>query len=316
MPPMSMTLDQLKTFLWVARLGGVRRAAEQMNLSQPAVSARIAALEEAVKGQLFERGPGGVALTKKGQMLLAHAERIALSLEQIREEVIEPDHLEDLLRIGVAETIAQSWLTDLLTRLSKTYPRLGVEVSVDISLNLREGLLSRAFDLALLMGPVSEFTIDNIALPPFEVGWFKAASRREVNLATMPVISYARNTRPYRELRAELTERHGPGVRIFPTSSLMAGFQMVAADIGVAVLPRAVAGVYLTAGQIREFDPGWQPGALHFTASYLGESRNFIAAKAAQIALEVAGRHAAATARGDARTRSASARQGDHNSRS
>ena len=41
-----MTLDQLKTFLWVSRLGGVRKAAQEMNISQPAVSGRIAALED------------------------------------------------------------------------------------------------------------------------------------------------------------------------------------------------------------------------------------------------------------------------------
>ncbi len=289
---MSITLDQLKTFLWVVRLGGARRAAEQMNLSQPAVSARIAGLEEALKAKVFERAPSGLVLTRKGQILLAHAEQIAASLEEIRQAVIEPEHLEDLLCIGVAETIAQSWLTDFLARLSKTYPRLSVEVAVDISLNLREALISRSIDLALLMGPVSDFTIDNVPLPPFEIGWFKAASRGAVDLAATPIISYARNTRPYRELHAELTSRHGAGIRMFPSSSLMAGFQMVVADIGVAVLPRSLARAYLNAGQIKEFDPGWAPGALHFTASYFGVSRNFVVAKAAEIAVDVANDHA------------------------
>lgn len=288
---MTMTFDQLKTFLWVARLGGIRRAAEQMNLSQPAVSARIAALEQVVEAPLFDRGTKGVTLTKKGQMLLAHAERIALSVEEIRENVIAPEAIEDLLRIGVAETIAQSWLTDFLTRLAKAYPRLNVEVSVDISLHLREGLLTRTIDLALMMGPVSEFSIDNIALPLFEIGWFKASGRRTVDLATTPVISYARNSRPYRELRAELIRRHGAGIRLFPTSSLMAGIQMVAADVGVGVLPRTLASTLLNTGQIVEFDPGWHPRALHFTASYLGEPRSFVAARAAEIALEVATEH-------------------------
>jgi DNA-binding transcriptional LysR family regulator len=290
---MTITFDQLKTFLWVARLGGIRRAAEQMNLSQPAVSARIAALEQMVDERLFERGPTGMTLTKRGQLLLAHAERIAHSFEEIREKVIEPDAIQDLLRIGVAETIAQSWLIEFLGRLSKAYPKLSVEVSVDISLHLREGLLSRALDLAFLMGPVSEFSIDNIALPPFEIGWFKATARGDdIDLATTPVISYARNSRPYRELRAELIRRHGPGARIFPTSSLMAGIQMVAADLGVGVLPRALASGLLSSGQITEFDPGWRPSALHFSASYLGESRSFVAARAAEIALEVASEYA------------------------
>ena len=55
-----MTLDQLITFLWVSRLGGVRRAAQEMNISQPAVSGRIAALEQSLGLQLFERAQRGV----------------------------------------------------------------------------------------------------------------------------------------------------------------------------------------------------------------------------------------------------------------
>ncbi len=56
-----MNFDQIKTFLSVARLGGVRRAAEALNLSQPAVSNRILALEEDLNLTLFERGGGGCA---------------------------------------------------------------------------------------------------------------------------------------------------------------------------------------------------------------------------------------------------------------
>jgi DNA-binding transcriptional LysR family regulator len=53
-----MTFDQIRTFLWVARLGGFRKAAERMHLSQPAVSTRIANLEDELRVPLFERGPG------------------------------------------------------------------------------------------------------------------------------------------------------------------------------------------------------------------------------------------------------------------
>jgi len=293
---MQITLDQLKTFLWVARLGGVRRAAEQMNLSQPAVSARISALEDAICSKLFDRTSSGVVLTKRGHLLRVHAESILLSLESIREEVIKPDAIEDLLRIGVSETIAQSWLADFVARLSGAYPRLSVEVTVDISLNLRETLLARGIDLAILMGPVSEFSVDNLTLPPFEVSWFKAVSRDKVDLGSTPVVSYARNTRPYRQLRTELTRRHGSGARIFPTSSLLAGFQMVVAGLGVGALPRALATDYLNSRQIMEFDPGWKPATLNFTASYLTEPKSFLAEGAAEIALEAAEDHAVRTA--------------------
>lgn len=62
-----MTLDQLTTFLWVSRLGGVRKAALEMNISQPAVSGRIAALEASLSTTLFDRAQRGVSLTKKAR---------------------------------------------------------------------------------------------------------------------------------------------------------------------------------------------------------------------------------------------------------
>ena len=62
----AMTLDQLKTFLWVSRLGGVRKAAIEMNLSQPAVSGRISALEKSLGVVLFDRTSKGLDLTTEG----------------------------------------------------------------------------------------------------------------------------------------------------------------------------------------------------------------------------------------------------------
>ena len=71
-----MTFDQIRTFLWVARLGGFRKASDRLHLSQPAVSTRIANLEEELQAQLFSRGSGGLELTKKGQQLLGYAEQM------------------------------------------------------------------------------------------------------------------------------------------------------------------------------------------------------------------------------------------------
>ena len=71
-----MNFEQIRTFLWVAKLGGFRKAAEKLNTSQPPVSARIAALEDRLGAALFERGQGGVRLTAKGRELLSYAEKL------------------------------------------------------------------------------------------------------------------------------------------------------------------------------------------------------------------------------------------------
>lgn len=283
-----INLEQMKTFLSVVRLGGVRKASVGLNLTQPAVTARIKNLEDSLSCELFDRRSGGMKLTKRGEMLLTYAKQFEQLSELVEKDVIEPDGVEGHLRLGVSETIAQCWLPDLVSRLHGMYPKLDIELNVDISLHLRAGLVNREIDLAILLGPISDFSVENIELPGFEMAWYCAAGADEKDFAERPVMTFARNTRPYRELKEMLFERVGPGVSLFPSSSLSACFRLVEADLGVAVLPRALGQDYVAAGRIREFDPGWVPGPLRFSASYLGEPKSHMVETAAKAALDVA----------------------------
>ena len=230
-----MKLTQLKTFLWVAKLGGFRRASEKLHTSQPAISARISALEDALGARLFERGATGITLSAKGHELLAYAEQVEMLVDTIRHRIGSAAVFEGVLRLGVSETIVHSWLPRFLTRLSSDYPLVDVELTVDVSAALRDDLLNRALDLAFLMGPISEYSVSNLELPGFPLSWYAGgriaeAARSSAGadlISRYPVVTYARNTRPYREIRAELQRRHGPVVRIFASSSLAACFQMV-----------------------------------------------------------------------------------------
>ena len=103
-----------------------------------------------------------------------------------------------------------------------------------------------AIDLALLLGPVSEYSVDNVELPDFALAWYAAAGTEPsegsaAGYLERPVITYARNTRPYRELKALLLERVGPSAALFPSSSLSACLRLVEAGLGVAALPEALA---------------------------------------------------------------------------
>ena len=71
-----MEIVQLETFLAVASSGGFHRAASALHVSQPAVSARIRALEDSLGARLFERGPGDFSLSPAGKTLRPHAEQL------------------------------------------------------------------------------------------------------------------------------------------------------------------------------------------------------------------------------------------------
>ncbi|HKL04683.1 MAG TPA: LysR family transcriptional regulator [Roseovarius sp.] len=287
-----INLEQLKTFLSVVRLGGVGKASKMLNVTQPAVTTRIRNLEASLSTELFDRTGKGLRLTKRGELLLKYAEQFEQLGELVAQDVIDPAGVEGHLRLGVSETIAQCWLPDLIADLHQRYPQLEIEINVDISTNLRVGLLDREIDLAILLGPISDFSVDNIELPGFDLAWYCAAGQdtpdKTNGYFARPVITYARNTRPHRELKAELFKRVGPGVTLFPSSSLSAGFRLVEAGLGVAALPRALGAGYVANGRIAEFDPGWHPQPLRFSASYMGEPRSQIVTTAAQTALQVA----------------------------
>lgn len=279
----------------VVRFGGVRKASERIHLSQPAVTARIQALEEALGVTLFDRETRGMRLTKRGELLLQYAQAHAQLRGLIEIEVADPAAVDLHLRLGVSETIVQAWLPDFVAAFRSQYPRATVDITVDISVNLRQSLLDRSLDLALLMGPVSDFSVQNIALPAFPLGWYAAADAPLPDdpaalFAAHPVVTYPRNTRPYGDMRTALFERYGPQVALFPSSSLSAILRMVSAGLGVSAIPRSLARDALDRGELRQFDPGWVPEALVFTASYLGEADTAIAARAARIAAEVAQR--------------------------
>ncbi len=283
-----MTLDQLRTFLWVSRLGGVRKAAQEMNITQPAVSGRITALEESLGTTLFERTHRGVTLTKQGVLLHDYAEKIVELIERIKSNVVPAESVNSLMRIGVAETIVQLWLPAFLTALHEKYPNLNVELTVDVTVDLRRQLMERSLDLAILMGPISEYSIDNMELPSIELAWFTSTQKETPDLRRIPIISYNRNSRPYRELRRQLSKLYGDDSKIFPSSSIHAGLEMVASGIGVGLFPKQLGTELIRQGRIREFDPGWKLQPLKFTASYVGDPLNELCVHAAELAQNVA----------------------------
>jgi len=286
-----LNLDQLGTFLAVLRQGGINRAADALNLSQPAVTARIKKLEAAVGVPLFDRTPQGLRPTREAALLVSHAEGFELLSSLVERDLVDAGAHRRLIRIGAAETVTQTWLPDFVTRLYSAFPAMTVDLDVDISPNLRNRLLAREIDLAFLLGPVSEPTINNLLLPAFDFAWYVDAARRAVapeELLCQPVITFARQTRPFRELRERLVEEVGPGARIFTSSSLSAIFRLVEAGLGVAAMPRLMGEPLVRAGRIGAFDPGWRPDPLQFSASWVGDPPDPTVEKAAHVALEAA----------------------------
>lgn len=281
---MTFTLDQLRAFHTVAETGGVGRAAERLHLTQPAITSRIKALEATLGAELFDRA-AGMTLTKRGHVLFKLAEQYLVLNSHVERDVMSAQGVDGLFRVGVSETIVQSWLPEFIRTLRETYPNLEIEIDVDVSWQLRDRLFSKAIDLALMMGPVSDHRVKNVTLPPFEISWFRSPDHRDMRPDKgAPVITFSRDTRPHRQLKEALAERYGPGTTLFPSSSLSACFRMVGIGLGIGALPKALARPYERSGEVEEFKLGWCTEPLQFTASFLSGSEAFLSQSAAEIA--------------------------------
>ena len=135
-----LTLAQLRTFTTVAHLNSFSRAAEVLHLTQPAVSAQVQALEEALKVQLFDRNGKQISLSGAGQVVLEAAEEIATRLARMEHELADLRHARaGHLTVGASQSVGSYLLPDLLAAFSKEYP--GIEISVRIE------LVRRAIDM-------------------------------------------------------------------------------------------------------------------------------------------------------------------------
>lgn len=147
---MSVDPRRVLTFREVARLGSFSRAAEALSLTQPAVSQQVAALERQLGARLLERGPGGLALTDAGRLLLEHADVVADRLElaggQLGELVAGEARL---LRIGAFPSALATRVPHALARLIAERPDLEADVTEGTTAGLAEGVRSGALHVAV-----------------------------------------------------------------------------------------------------------------------------------------------------------------------
>ncbi len=286
---------QIEAFVWVAELGSFRAAADKLNTSQPAISQRVAAMEDAMTARLFERGSRGIKLTDKGQELLSHATRmLELRNEMMRAAKVH-NAVRGTLRLGAAETLVQTWLHHLIDALHQTYPALVVEIHVDTTHVLRAQLASHQIDLALLVGPSREATESHLHLCNYELAWVASPALKLHNrpvsiteLGQYPVITYPAVSLPYRAAKALLVEAGIKTPRLYGCASLSTIIQMTQRGIGPSVIAPVVIAQELSEGKLCILDAQHIPAPLSFYACWVESPDSHTARTIARLAQRIA----------------------------
>jgi DNA-binding transcriptional LysR family regulator len=250
-----MDAADLKVFEAVARLGGMKRAAAELNTVQSNVTARIQALEADLGSTLLERHSRGVSLTSAGRRLLPYADKMARLLADARRATLDDGVARGLLTIGSLETTAALRLTPWLTRYAADHPDVDLVLRTGTTCELVSDVLEQRVEGAFVCGPVAHPDLEQ-----------QVTFREELVVLTAPGITsldgvfdagevrlvVLRAGCSYRQMLEALLARRGIIVqRQLEFGTLEAIFGCVSAGLGITLLPRALLGPVCEAGRVR-----------------------------------------------------------------
>ncbi|RCS59886.1 LysR substrate-binding domain-containing protein [Parvibium lacunae] len=251
-----MTLTELKYIVAVARERHFGRAAEACFVSQPTLSVAVKKLEDELGVQLFERGNNEVSVTLLGQAIIAQAQRVleeTAALKELAKQGADP--LIGPLRLGVIYTIGPYLLPALMKIMIAQHPDMPLLLQENFTHKLLELLRQGEIDAALLALPITDAGLEVRELydEPFMVAvsrhhpWAQRAPQAAINAnelknETMLLLGAGHCFRDnVLEVCPELARysQTTEGIqKTFEGSSLETIRHMVAAGIGVTVLPQ------------------------------------------------------------------------------
>jgi len=153
---MSQPLDsrQLRAFSILARTGSFTETAQELHLSQSAISHSIKALEGEVRCRLFDRVGKSIVLTQAGEQLLAHTEKILAEMESARERLSELGKWgHGRLRICTSTTACQYILPAVLREFKESFPQCVIHIEPGDTPDALELLIKNRVDLAFTLEP-------------------------------------------------------------------------------------------------------------------------------------------------------------------
>jgi DNA-binding transcriptional LysR family regulator len=253
-----MEIDQIKTFLAVATSGGFHRAAESLRVSQPAVSARIKALEESLGTTLFARSRSGLTLSEAGRILRPYAEELLRTASLASQAVHElKPATGGPLQIAAAHSISVYFLPDFLKGFQRSYPKVVISIRAGHSKEVLDMVLNQDAEIGLARSlhhpEIETLSLRDdplllVAHPRHRPTYSRPVRLEEV--ANWPLVFYERGSSDW-TLTHGLFRRAGlvPNVAL-EVDTIETAKRMVDRGLGVAFLPQLALAQELRSGKL------------------------------------------------------------------
>lgn len=240
-----LTIKQLQTFYWAARLGTVSKAADMLHITQSAATKRLQELAQLTEGALFEKSCRKNMVTHHGKELMAECEKLFELLEQLETVKVSERQPARTLYVGLTELTALTWFPAFLRKMKDVYPTVTVQPEIDLSSLLRKKVEDGRLDFAIIPDPPDHDTLAKVPLGEVQFGWYAAKGTFDPKetyslpqLAEMPVVEQSEHS-IITVLCSQLWE--GAGVRperIYGGNNVVALAGLISAGIGISCLPQ------------------------------------------------------------------------------
>ena len=258
-----MNLHDLETFVSIARLGGVTRAAGLLNRSQPAITRRIKLLEDHLGAPLLERGRSGAMLTDAGRAFLPYAEAVLASLKdgtQAVQALQEGDH--GVVSLAIVGTLAGTTIVQQLRRFSARHTNARLELrtanSFEVSDMVRRGEVSLGLRYfgdpspELVSRQVSEERIVVVCSAQHQWGGKRLRQPEQLRGNQWFSLPMTRHRDSFAHLVARQLASAGlDDVPVMAIDSMTAQKRLIEAGIGIALLPESSIHEELRLGTLR-----------------------------------------------------------------
>ncbi|MDO4535683.1 MAG: LysR family transcriptional regulator [Clostridium perfringens] len=250
-----MDLQELKVFQTVAKTGSISQAARELNYAQSNISTKIKQLEDHFKTNLFYRHNKGITLTNKGQLLLEYSEKILNLIDETKNAVMDNDVPRGPLHIGCLETLATTYLPQLISTYHKNYPHVDLAIKTDITFKNIEDVLNYKIDGAFIAGEINHPDLEQKTIKEEQLVLITdtlhptMSSIKDIQTKTLLVFPTGCT---YRKTLEQWLDNEGitPN-KIMEFDTMSAIISCVCSGLGISLLPFPVVKKYIDSGVLK-----------------------------------------------------------------
>jgi len=243
-----MDIGLLRTFLEVSRTRHFGKAADNLHLTQSAVSFRIRQLEDLVGLALFSRQRNNIMLTSAGERLIPHAENILASWQIALQDVGLPEQQEMHLSLGGISNLWGTFLQSTLPKLADAFPQISIRTEINSHLELTRALIAGRLDMAVVLDPPNMAELKTSKIGQIELALVsnkQGATFNDINELGYIFVDWGT---AFNLKHAKLFKK--PVAPVLHTEQSQIALEFLLTNGGAAFLPLSQLDIYLEDGQL------------------------------------------------------------------